>query len=156
MEVLVVRHAVAAEHGTVDPDEARPLTDAGRAKFRREVRGLERLGLRVDRCYYSPWTRAAETADLMRRLVDGEMIVEPLLTAPPTPELVHALAGKRAALVGHEPWMSQLVALLILGKTDEAESFIFKKGGVAWLEGEPNPGGMRLRALLPPAVLRKI
>ena len=35
-----------------------------------------------------------------------------------------------------------------------AERFLFKKGGVAWLEGRPRPGEVVLRAFLPPKVFR--
>jgi phosphohistidine phosphatase len=156
MEVLLVRHAVAVEHGQIHPDEARPLTPEGRARFRRVVRSLGRLGLRVDRCLYSPWTRAVETADLFAPLVDGESVVEPLLARAPGEDLVGSLRGSRVALVGHEPWMSELLALLLFASTDAAERFGFKKGGVARLEGEARPGGMRLLAFFPPGALRKL
>jgi phosphohistidine phosphatase len=156
MEVLIIRHAIAVPHGAVDPDEARPLTPEGRQKFRRVVRGLVKLDLRVDRVLHSPWTRAVETADLLRRLLSGETVCEPLLAQMPTPELIASLRGRRPALVGHEPWMSELLALLVHGKRKPAEAYAFKKGGVAWLEGDAKPGGMRLLAFLPPSVLRRV
>jgi len=156
MEVLLVRHAIAVEHGQMHPDEARPLTKAGRARFRRVVSALDRLGIRVDRCLHSPWTRAVETADLLSPLIEGESMVEPLLARAPGEELVASLRGRRTALVGHEPWMSELASLLMFGDAREAHRFVFKKGGVARLEGEPKPGGMRLLAFLPPGALRKL
>jgi len=156
MELLLVRHALAVEQGQVEPDEARPLTEEGRLRFRRVVRALDRLGLRVDRCLHSPWTRAVETADLLAPVIDGESVVEPLLARAPGEELVASLRGTRPALVGHEPWMSELLSLLVFGHAREAERFVFKKGGVARLEGEARPGGMRLLAFLPPGTLRKL
>ncbi|WP_338065454.1 hypothetical protein [Thermus caldifontis] len=67
----------------------------------------------------------------------------------------------RVALVGHEPHLSALLSWLLLGdfagaSAQEAlgECFQMKKGGVAWLEGEPVPGGMRLKGLFPPKVFR--
>ena len=32
----------------------------------------------------------------------------------------------------------------------------FKKGGVAWLRGQPIPGGYELAAMMPPKVLVKL
>jgi phosphohistidine phosphatase len=159
MEVLIVRHAIAVEHGALapgQPDEARPLTEEGRRRFRRVVRGLLRLDLRVDRCLHSPWTRAVETADLLRPVIDGESVCEPLLAGAPGDELIASLRGRRPALVGHEPWMSEMLALLVFGDAEAADGFGFKKGGVAWLEGEAKPGGMRLLAFMPPGVLRRL
>jgi phosphohistidine phosphatase len=156
MEVLLVRHAIAVEHGQIHPDEARPLTEDGRIRFRRVVRALGRLGLRVDRCLHSPWTRAVETADLLAPVIDGESVVEPLLACAPGEALITDLRGRRPALVGHEPWMSELLSLLVFGHPGEAERFVFKKGGVARLEGEAKPGGMRLLAFMPPGALRKL
>lgn len=67
----------------------------------------------------------------------------------------------RVALAGHEPHFSALLSWLLLGdfagaSAQEAlgECFQMKKGGVAWLEGEPVPGGMRLKGLFPPKVFR--
>jgi phosphohistidine phosphatase len=51
--------------------------------------------------------------------------------------------------------MSELCALLVIGHAAHARAFPFKKGGVAWLEGEPTPGSMLMRGFFPPAVLRK-
>ena len=166
MELLVIRHATAVERieGASEADDAaRPLTDRGRRRFRRVVRGLRRLGLDVDRVVHSPWTRAAQTADLLGRLVDGPLDdarrISPHLAAPPRGELFTDLAaagGDRIAVVGHEPWLADLLALLLTGSTAHADALPFKKGGVAWLEGNPTPGGMKLIAFLPPRILRAV
>jgi phosphohistidine phosphatase len=165
MELLVIRHATAVERieGASDADDAaRPLTERGRRRFRRVVRGLRRLKLDVDRVVHSPWTRAAQTADLLGRLVDGDLDdarrVSPHLAAPPRAELFTDLAaagGDRIAVIGHEPWLGDLLSLLLTGSTAHADTLPFKKGGVAWLDGTATPGGMKLVAFLPPRVLRR-
>lgn len=162
----MIRHATAVERieGASDADDAaRPLTDRGRRRFRLVVRGLRRLGLDVDRVLHSPWTRAAQTADLLGRLVAGDLDevrrVTPHLAAPPRAELFADLAaagGDRVAVVGHEPWLADLLSLLTTGSTAHADALPFKKGGVAWLDGTASPGGMKLIAFLPPRVLRAI
>jgi phosphohistidine phosphatase SixA len=50
------------------------------------------------------------------------------------------------ACVGHEPWMSDAVALLTTGNADGTWLHV-KKGGIAWLRGSPTPANMQLRAL---------
>ncbi len=157
MQLFLVRHAIAVPSAEDRPDAERPLTDEGRKRFAREVRGLDRLGVRLDRVLHSPWTRAVETAELLHRLLDGESLVEPGLAREPDAELVAQLArGERVAAVGHEPWMSELLALLVTGSKTHAERFRFKKGQVAWLEGEARPRGLVLVASLPPRVLRRL
>lgn len=134
-------------------DAARPLTDEGRRRFARVAEQLAHAGVVFDRIYHSPKLRAVQTADLLCPLLAGEFEVTPLLAAPPDIELLRTLRGERIALVGHEPWLSELCAYLMLGE-HRGEMFVFKKGGVAHLEGLPSPGGMRLLALLPPRLLR--
>jgi phosphohistidine phosphatase len=158
MELFIVRHAVAVPQRPDLPDEARPLTSDGRRRFQRAVRGMERLGFSFDRLYHSPWLRAVETAELLTQLVaeDGETVVEPGMTRAPDAELLAGLRGDRVAVCGHEPWLSEMVALLVCGTVKHGARFDFRKGGLAWLEGEPRPRRMRLRAFLPPRALRRI
>jgi phosphohistidine phosphatase len=156
MELYLVRHAIAEEALPGQPDDTRPLSPQGVERFREVVKGLKRLNLRFDRLYHSPKLRAVQTADLLGPLLDGESEVTPYLAEPPGPKLLRAVQGETVALVGHEPWMSQLCALLTLGDSQAGRSFVFKKGGVAHLGGEPKPGGMRLLALLTPRILRRL
>ena len=158
MMLLVVRHATAEEPGPGMEDAARALTDEGRQRFARTVKGLRALDLSIDLILHSPLLRAVETADLLCRLLDpdGRTGVSAALAAPPSSALLAQLDAPRAAVVGHEPWLSDLVAWLVTGKLDLGPGFALKRGGVAWLEGEPLPGGMTLRAFLPPTVLRSL
>jgi phosphohistidine phosphatase len=157
VELFLIRHAIAAPVTEGGSDAERPLTDEGRKRFARQVRGLERIGVRLDRVLHSPWTRAVQTAELLHRILDGESAVEPGLAREPDAELAALLArGERVAAVGHEPWMSELLALLVTGNKTHAERFRFKKGQVAWLEGEAKGRGMQLVASLPPRVLRRL
>ena len=59
------------------------------------------------------------------------------------------------ALVGHEPWLSALLARLL--GTSEDERLEFKKGGVALVdvEGRLEEGG-KLVAYLPPNLMRRL
>src|SRR5436190_408292 len=87
---------------------------------------------------------------------------QPLPTAPlphpPRPELLALIAegGDTTAVVGHEPWLGELAAWLAFGDTRHGDALIIKKCGVLWLEGTAVPGGMQMRAAIPPRLLRAI
>jgi phosphohistidine phosphatase len=153
MRLFLVRHAIAEDAAPGQPDAARPLSEQGRARFEEELRGLRRLGVNFGQVRFSPARRALETAELLAALVEGELQVDPLLAAAPGPQLLASLAGDRLALVGHEPWLSQLAGLLVESDTLPPA---LKKGGLLELEGDPQPGGMRLVRSLEPAALREL
>jgi phosphohistidine phosphatase len=158
MQLLVIRHAIAAPRSPDLEDAARPLTSRGAKRFRRAVAGLAALGQSIDRVYHSPWLRAVETAELLRPIA-GDLHETALLADSPGGELLELLTGEgdaTVAVVGHEPWMGELCALLVTGSTEHGEHFRFKKGGIAWLEGDPRTAAMTLSALIPPAVLRAL
>ena len=154
MELYLIRHAIAlpAQGEGEAADDARPLAPEGVRRFRKVVRGLKALGVALDLVLASPKRRARETADLLT----------PLLAGPPSAALLAELPQEgRVALVGHEPYLSELLGWLLFGdfvgdsaREALAERFLFKKGGVAWLEGRPRPGEVALRAFLPPKVFR--
>jgi len=153
MELFLVRHAIAEPYGPGQPDEARALTPEGRARFRRCVRGLDVLGVTLERLLHSPLLRAVQTAQELTALLQGESVVTPLLAQAPSVQLLAELDGlASAALVGHEPWMSELLGML-LRERDPRVPVAYKKGAVAWLRGDPRPGEMELVAFLPPRVL---
>ena len=156
MDLLIIRHAIAEDPRIDLPDSARALTEDGKKKFFRCARGLESLDLRLHRILHSPLLRAVQTAELLSPLLrpDGETAVCHELAEPPGPALLGKLDFACVSVVGHEPWMGELVAWLLTGRKDMGPSFPMKRGGVAWLEGEPRPGGMSMKALLPPSVLR--
>jgi len=164
VHLLVVRHAIAEDHQPNEDDAARALTSTGERKFREVVKGLRTLGWKLDHVLTSPWTRAAHTAELLRPISGRQAIPTDLLTQSPRSELLAMIAessapkkdGHATAVVGHEPWLGELVSWLAFGDSRHGEGIAIKKGGVVWLEGTAVPGGMTLRALLPPKVLRTI
>jgi phosphohistidine phosphatase len=156
VEIFVIRHAIAVPRSPDLDDAARPLTPRGRARWEKAVAGLERLGVRFDLLVHSPWRRAVETARVARRLVDGETVASALLATSPTERLLDEIVGERVALVGHEPWLGELLSLLIVGTTRAGPRLELRKGGVAWLSGDPRPGAASVRAILPPQVLRAL
>jgi len=133
--VYVVRHAIAEDRDADRwPDDAlRPLSAEGERRFRRAARGLREIAPAVDAVLSSPYVRAWRTAEILYEEAGW-----------PAPERCDRLEAWRqpddaldvlprtgsVALVGHEPAMSGLVALLV-GADLRLD---FKKGGVALVE----------------------
>lgn len=175
MDLYLIRHARAEDREIGRGDAERALTRDGKKRFQRCARGLERLGVGFDRIHHSPLLRALETADLLVPLCDGETIVTLHLARAPAQALLDELErscaqlgasgvdadAARIALVGHEPYLSQLCAWLAIGwrvfdDPEQAGLLQLEKGGVAHLSGDPRPGAMTLRSLWTPAALREI
>ena len=168
MQVLVIRHAIAAEAAPGEDDGARPLTRKGIRRFRQGVRGLAAMEMKIGAVLTSPWRRAAATADLLAPLLTrgASCQVTDLLCQPPLPALltaltaagsqVSALRNASVAVVGHEPFLGELIGLLTSGVATVGESLQLKKGSVTVLHGSAVAGGMTLCALLPPRALREL
>lgn len=158
MQLFVIRHAIAEDGGPDVDDAARALTDEGIKKMKQIVRGLRALDIELDRVIVSPWARALETALLLAPVAEAPPIATELLCQPPRAELLAMIAegGAVTAVVGHEPWLGELVAWLAFGDTRRGEAIVLKKGGVVELEGSAVPGGMMLHALHTPRALRRL
>jgi phosphohistidine phosphatase len=156
MQLFVIRHAIAEDAAPGQDDASRQLTEDGEKKLKKVVKGMRAFGIVFERVLTSPWVRAAQTAHRLRDLCDRDPIATPLLAASPRSELLAQIAelGVDTAVVGHEPWLTELVAWLAFGDTRHGDAFELKKGGVILLEGSCVPGGMQVKAVLPPKLLR--
>ena len=110
MRLFVVRHAEAAPG---DPDELRPLTDAGRAAARALGDRLADHGL--DAVLSSPLLRARETAEAIAR--PAGLVAEPderLAPGVDAEAVREAVAGRgdTVVTVGHQPDCSEIVLAL--------------------------------------------
>lgn len=164
MDLFVIRHAIAADAEPGQDDATRELTPEGKRKFRRAVQGLRSLDWSFDRIITSPWTRAMQTTELLEPITNGPKIATELLCDKPRPELFALIAEApgpqrkqhATAVVGHEPWLSEMVAWLAFGDPHHSEAIQIKKGGVVWLSGSAVPGGMMIEAILTPKLLRAL
>lgn len=162
MDLYLVRHAIAEEPRAGQADARRALTARGRKRFERAARGMRELGVACDVLVHSPWLRAQETAEILSAELGGEheLCVSAALARVPDATLLAELRGARVVLVGHEPWLSDLLLWLALGwrvhePDGRAARVELRKGGLAQLRGEPRPGEMRLVALHTPRSLRR-
>jgi phosphohistidine phosphatase len=145
MDLYILRHGIAVEPGSPGyaKDADRPLTPEGVRKLRQVAQAMEALGLSFDLILSSPYVRARQTAECVAKtlkaarkrveLADSltpggstKKLVELLNRLQPTPESV--------LLVGHEPYLSGLISLLVSGK--ESFTVTMKKGGLGKLSTE--------------------
>jgi len=144
MNLYLLRHGIAVEPGTVgyESDSERPLTDKGKDRLRAAARAMEELGLSFDLILSSPFLRAKQTAEIIAKDLklrkklafsddltpagNPRLLIQQLNQFRPEPESV--------LLVGHEPYLGKLLALLAAGNT--SLEIDFKKGGLCKLEAE--------------------
>jgi phosphohistidine phosphatase len=144
MNLYLLRHGIAAEPGVAgyEPDSERPLTPRGEKRLRDAARAMEELDLSFDLILSSPFLRARQTAGIIAQnlklrkklafsddLTPGgnpRLLIQQLNQFRPEPEDI--------LLVGHEPYLGKLVALLAAGNT--SLEIDFKKGGLCKLEAE--------------------
>lgn len=158
MQLFVIRHGIAEDAAPGQDDASRELTEDGERKLKKIVKGLRRLDIEFDRILTSPWRRATQTAIALQPLCEEPALSTDLLAQAPKAELLALIAelNETTAVVGHEPWLGELVSWLAFADQRHGDAMQLKKGGVVWLEGSCVPGGMTLRAVLPPSVIRNV
>jgi phosphohistidine phosphatase SixA len=122
MRLFVVRHAEAAPG---EPDELRPLTDAGRAAARALAARLAEED--VELVLASPLLRARETAGEIARTARAPLEVDDRLAPGATPDGIRAAVdgrGKTVVAVGHQPDCSEVV-LAFTGRMERFEPAAF-------------------------------
>ena len=141
MDVYLVRHAIAHERNRArwPKDALRPLTAAGKQKFRKAARGLARLVPKSAQVFTSPYVRARDTAAILAgvaKLRAARSKRPELAAGEPARkafELLRIAQVKAAVvLVGHEPNLSTLLSAALAGERARLK-IEFKKGGAACL-----------------------
>jgi len=140
MDIYLVRHGIAVGREDGVPDGFRPLTGKGRRRFRKTARAFAKLGRRkLDLILSSPLVRAVQTAEILAgEARHGEVgVLEELDPEFGVESLLEALAKradglKSVALVGHEPQLSSVLAVLA---GVPADSLDLKKGAIVHLDG---------------------
>ncbi len=158
MHVFVIRHGIAEEAAAGQSDADRELTPEGEHKVKQAVKGMKRLDIELERIIASPWQRARHTAELLAPICRAAPLGTEMLCQSPTAELLALIADRNetTGVVGHEPWLGELVAWLAFGDMRHHAALELKRSGVVWLEGTAVPGGMTVRAILPPSILARV
>jgi len=139
MNLYLIRHAIAVEE--YEDDSQRPLTDKGKKKMRNIAKGLRTLGVELDLILSSPYVRAAETAEILGEVfkMKQEVQFSDNLVPMGDPALLIAemnekYAASSVALVGHEPFLTAFIGLLI--SENASVDITLKKGGVCRLSAD--------------------
>lgn len=164
-ELTIVRHGIA-----VDPtrakvsDDERPLTNKGVRRTRRIGRGLNRLKLEPDRILTSPLPRAWQTAGIVANALRRNDLVEVVEELRPgrdpreTLDWLNARPEEKLMIVGHNPALSELAALIVGGGLNPAEVRLAElgKGGVAMFRVSMDAGSLALSWIATPGILRRL
>jgi len=139
----MIRHAIAVDEGTpeYEEDSQRPLTDKGKKKMRQIAKGLRALGADFDLILSSPYIRAQETAEILADVfkIKADVAFSDNLIPMGDPDLLIAEMNEKynansVALVGHEPFLTALIGLLV--SENASMDMTLKKGGVCRLSAD--------------------
>lgn len=137
IDVWLLRHGDAEPHGSRS-DAERRLTDSGEQQSRAAGQALARLGMDFAAVYTSPKVRASDTARLACEALGGKPVEHRPLSGSLEPSdvkvLLRAADGGRILLVGHDPYLSQLIHDVSGARVRMA------KGGLAGLRVAASPG----------------
>ncbi len=144
MNLYLLRHGLAVEPGSsrATKDSERPLTPKGKRKLWKIAEAIEGMELEFDLILSSPYVRARQTAEIIAEAFNQRKKLsysEALTPSGSAAKLIGYLnqlepRPKDVLLVGHEPYLSQFIALLVGGDTGLA--VIMKKGGLCKLSAD--------------------
>ena len=166
MKLILVRHGLAVEREEFalqrKDDSLRPLVDKGRERTEQMGRLLSGWVENVDILVTSPYVRAQQSAQILKKVLKPKTYFEAVELIPSAPPTVFAEWLRRNAslkttvvAVGHEPQLDVFASWALSGLL---ESFIrIKKSGVLGLEVESfnnlNPQSVEVRFLVHPGML---
>jgi phosphohistidine phosphatase len=155
-ELILLRHAEAVPIEKTGDDQERPLSTRGEQEAQAAGLWLASRRTRLDRVLCSPTRRTDETARLALAALDPAPIPQM------SKEIYDASPGELLALldqhgdadtvmlVGHNPGIERLVALLVEGRSDEFRGMPPGALAVLHLSGVLEPGSARLDAFWSP------
>lgn len=156
-DLILLRHAEAMQLAVDGSDRERPLSLRGEEEARAAGAWLREQRVAPDTVLCSPARRAQMTVErALDTLGAGTPRFLPDIYDGTPGDLLsllesHAAQARQALLVGHNPGLEQLLALLISGRSGEARGM--PPGSIAWIElrdGELEPGSGTLRAFWSP------
>lgn len=143
MKLYLIRHSNAVDPGTSDyeDDSQRPLTEKGREKIGRIASALKSLGVEPNLIVSSPYARAAQTAEILARVLKykKDLAFSDCLVPMGDPDTIIGEINEKYSvdelvLVGHEPSLSGLVGAFVAGNSEIA--LTLKNGGVCCLSSD--------------------
>jgi phosphohistidine phosphatase len=144
MNLYLLRHGIAVDPSApgFPKDAERPLTPKGRRRLLQIAKAMGALKISYDVIFSSPYVRAKQTAEIVAKSLKRRKklkFTDELTPGGNPKSLIQQLNDlrpkpKNILLVGHEPYLSKLIALLTAGNTSMAIDL--KKGGLCKLETE--------------------
>ena len=143
MKIWILRHGEAESHARRDAE--RELTAHGREQVLHSAALL--IGQPLDSILVSPYVRAQQTAELVRKALGftSGLITVPWLTPESEPKFaVSKLPDSgNVLLVSHQPFVGELISLLVHGHVRQPQPM--QTASLVELEGEwPLAGSMTL------------
>jgi phosphohistidine phosphatase len=153
MDLILWRHALT-EDGS--PDHLRRLTARGEKDAVLVARWLDaRLTAGPVRVLASPTTRTRQTAQALRSDHEVSDALGPEASAVDVLSHTGWPQGDATVIVvGHNPWIGELAALVCSGRTDR---WAIRKGGLWWFTHRPGDDGraeVLVKAVISPELLR--
>jgi phosphohistidine phosphatase len=133
MKLYCMRHCDALS-SDIDPECS--LTDQGIQDAHKVADYLQHQHIHIPHVMHSGVKRAVQTADIIAEVCGAEKVVEsPQLLADladvgPMVDMLES-CGQSTLLVGHMPFMSKLVAALVMDISDNAQLITFPPGTMA-------------------------
>lgn len=146
VDLILWRHAEAAEAPEGGDDLARPLTAKGERQAERMAAWLGRQLAATTRILVSPAVRTQQTAKALERkfktvddLAPGGS-AQALLDAARWPD-----AREPVLVVGHQPALGMTAGILMSeGTGGQLRPWTIRKGGVIWLRGRERDGTLQV------------
>lgn len=155
LELILLRHAHAGASGPDQSDIDRALSLTGEAEAEAAAAWLKTHRARPQRVLCSPSTRTRQTLErVLAKIEYSDTRYEPAIYEATAGDLMGLLDAHKDAdqvlVVGHNPGIETLVALLATGQSGEFRGM--PPAGIAWLElgGEIEPGAGSLKAFWSP------
>jgi phosphohistidine phosphatase len=119
MHIYFLRHGDASSDSRFSDNE-RPLTDRGKLQATLVGTFLQRMKVVIDAAFSSPLKRAQDTGSIVISNISKQKVVlsEFLLNGSDPRQLFEQLNELRVSsviLIGHEPYLSEIISLLISG-----------------------------------------
>ncbi|MDP8263666.1 MAG: phosphohistidine phosphatase SixA [Candidatus Ancaeobacter aquaticus] len=165
MYLLLIRHGDSENTKPGMTDNDRTLTLTGFDEIKSTARVIKSCGFQPDSILVSPYVRAQETAHSLTYMLDvSREIIETEDDLVPSgridrllKKLDDAFSEKECiALVGHQPFMGDLMSKLLLGNV--SAEMPFSKGAIAVIEVEGSLTGDQQKMILyiTPSAAKKI
>ena len=164
MNLFVLRHGEAgARVEAPEKDAERPLTAEGRREIADVAKFIANLRIEFALIATSPLKRSIGTAEIVARKLRTLNRLEEWDELRPTGDTVELFrrlsrlgVTEQVLIVGHEPYLSGMIAEIVSGKT--GANLVLKKGGLAKVRintFKPEVSG-ELRWILTPKLMKRI